>query len=106
VIIRLTLGGKDYIASYDEVTRATIGEMRTIKRETGMTIPQLHARLLALNGRTDDDMDLYAALVYLVMCRSGETVTWAEVDAIPIVDLAAGLTVVADGLAATRSDDG
>ena len=99
--IQLTLGGREYVASYDELTRVTIGEIRTIQRETGMTIPQLHARLSALNDRSGDDMDLYAALVYLLMRRSGENVTWADVDAIPVVDLAAGLAVLADEPAAT-----
>ena len=94
--IKLALGGKEYEATYDDVTKVTIGEIRTIKRETGMTIPELHARVLALNERTDDDIDLYAVLVYLLMSHSGQAVTWADVEAIPIVDLAAGLSVVPD----------
>jgi hypothetical protein len=75
----------------------TIGEIRTIKRETGLSITGLHAKLLSVKDADNvDDMDLYASLVYLLMSKSGETVTWADVEAIPIVDLAAGLSVLPD----------
>lgn len=105
VRIRLILDGREHVVDYDELTRVTIGELRTIKRETGMTLPALHARLLGLkdSGPGDDNIDLYAAMVYLVLCRAGEQVSWADVERIPLVDLAAGLTVEADP-AATRVD--
>jgi hypothetical protein len=98
VKLKLAVGGKEYVAEAASLTNVTIGELRTIKRETGMTLEQLHERLVLqpLGDASDNDIDLYAVLTYLLMSHSGEKVTWADVEAIPLVELAAGLSSVDD----------
>lgn len=100
--IKLTLGGKEYVTDVAEMTqKVTIGEIRTIKHETGMTPAALQAKLLELKNAGDstaenENWDVYTALVYLVMSRSGGHVTWADVERIPLVDLASGFSIVED----------
>lgn len=96
--LKLAVNGKEYVAEAASLTNVSIGELRTIKRETGMTLGQLHERLVLqpLGDASDYDIDLYAVLTYLLMSHSGEKVTWADVEAIPLVELAAGLSSVND----------
>lgn len=100
--LKLAVNGKEYVADAASLMNVTIGELRTIKRETGMTLEQLHERLVLqpLDDGADNDIDLYAVLTYLLMSHSGEKVTWADVEAIPLVELAAGLSSVGDEPAA------
>jgi hypothetical protein len=102
VKLKLAVNGKEYVAEAASLTNVTIGELRTIKRETGMTLDQLHERLVLqpLGDGGDNDIDLYAVLTYLLMSHSGAKVTWADVEAIPLVDLASGLSSVEDEPAA------
>jgi len=102
VRIKLAVGGKEHVADMAELlTRVTIGEIRAIKRETGMTTTALQNRLLEMQGAddeglTEENWDVYAALVYLILSRSGGHVSWADVDNIPLAELAAGLSVLPD----------
>jgi len=103
VRIELALAGKEHVVAdvLELVTGMTIGDIRTIKRETGMTVAALKDRILELKGGddgvpTEDDWDVYAALVYLILSRSGGRVSWAEVEDIPVAELAAGLSVLPD----------
>lgn len=97
---KLVLDGTEYVASYEAITRINIGELRTIKRETGLTVDQVHDKLTTLTKMdTDDpvmDIDLCAVFTYLLMSRSGHAVTWADVERIPLVELGAGFSVLDD----------
>jgi hypothetical protein len=102
VKIKLTLNGKEHVADLAEMlNKVTIGEVRTIKEKTGMTPAQLHKTLLELktadaDGSEDENWDVYTALVYLLMSRSSGRIAWADVESIPLVDLAAGFSVIPD----------
>ena len=112
VRIKLVLGGKEYSASsYSDLANMTIEEIRTIKERTGMTPSGLRVKLMEFAKLADspqgvagfDEMaaiDVCAALVYLLMARSGEKVTWADVERVPLLDLAAGFSIVEDEPAA------
>lgn len=95
--IKLTLDGKEYVANLaDLLTKVTIGEIRTIKRETGLTIEDVETRLTERSDGDADDWDVYAAMVYLILSRAGGHVTWDRVEMIPLAELAAGFTIVPD----------
>ncbi|MGH3427349.1 MAG: hypothetical protein ACRDQZ_07235 [Mycobacteriales bacterium] len=94
--ITLTLAGTEYTAAYDDLANMTIGEIRTIKRETGLSITELLAKIFTVKDDEDLDMDVLASLVYLVVSRSAAKLSWADVERIPLVELAAGLSVVPD----------
>lgn len=100
--IKLTVHGKEYIANVAELfTKMTIGEIRTIKRETGMTAEVLELKVRDLRPDGDDvpkdeDWDVYTALVYLIMSRSGGRVAWADVEDLPLAEIAEGWSVVED----------
>jgi hypothetical protein len=100
VRIKLVLSGKEHVADLaDMLNKVTIGEVRTIKEKTGMTPAQLHKTLLEFktanaNDPEDENWDVYAALVYLLMSRSSGRIAWADVESIPLVDLAAGFSVI------------
>jgi hypothetical protein len=102
VKIKLTLNGKEHAADVAEmITKVTIGEVRTIKEKTGMTPAKLQTKLLELKDAGADDpegenWDVYTALVYLLMSRSSGRIAWADVESIPLVDLAAGFSVIPD----------
>jgi hypothetical protein len=102
VKIELVLNGKEHVADLaDMLNKVTIGEVRTIKEKTGMTPAQLHKTLLELKTADtdepeDENWDVYTALVYLLMSRSSGRIAWADVENIPLVDLAAGFSVIPD----------
>ena len=115
--INLVLGGREYSADVAELASLSIGEIRAIKEHLGLTPSGLRANMMgfatlvesAKAGGEFDEMaavDVFAALVYLVMARSGEKVTWADVDAIPIAALAAGFSVVDAGPVPVLTDRG
>jgi hypothetical protein len=102
VKVKLVLNGKEHVADVAEMlNKVTIGEVRTIKQETGMTPAMLHTKLEELKRADPDDpgdesWDVYTALVYLLMSRSSGRIAWADVESIPLVDLAAGFSVIPD----------
>lgn len=114
VRIKLVLGGREYSADVADLASLSIGEIRAINEHLGLTPSGLRTNLMnfanliksAKDGGEFDEMaavDVFSALVYLVMARSGEKVTWADVDAIPIVALATGFSVVNDGPLPSRA---
>jgi hypothetical protein len=87
------------VAVVDEMFhQITIGQIRAIRRETGMTSEELLGKVLALKDAEkpggDEDWDVYTALVFLVLSRSDWHVTWADVERIPLVDIANGWSVI------------
>jgi hypothetical protein len=102
VSIKLTLNGKEYVANIaDLFTKMTIGEIRTIKRETGMTAEGLELKVRELKPDGDDvpqdeDWDIYTALVYLILSRSGGHIAWAAVEDLTLAEIAEGWSVVED----------
>jgi hypothetical protein len=97
--IKLSLGDREYVADIAELfTKMTIGEIRTIKRETGMTSDDLQTQVLALRDPDEDseNWDIYTSLVYLILSRSGGRTAWADVETIPLVDIVAGWSVIED----------
>lgn len=109
--IRLVLGGREYSAGEKDLGALTIGEIRSIEAHTGLTPSGLGAKFTELaatgaGGGGIDEMgvlDVFAVTVFLLMSRSGEPVTWDEVEAIPVVDLVAGFSVVGDEPAAVAN---
>ena len=87
--MKLTLGDKTYVSDLRPLKEPSIGEARAIKRATGLTIAGWNEGLENL-GQLDPDV--LAGLVFLLRRRAGETVDWAEIDAVPLADLAAGLS--------------
>jgi hypothetical protein len=86
--IKLALGDREYVCGLAELMEMEIGELRAIKAETGLTPSQLQHKLV--NFETDDDPDVFAALVYLLRSKSGEkNVSWAEVNSVPLSALSA-----------------
>lgn len=99
--IQIALGDKKYVAVVDEMfNQMTIGQIRAIRRETGLTSEDLLGKVLALKGAEkpggDEDWDVYTALVFLVLSRSDWHVTWADVERISLVDIANGWSVIDD----------
>ncbi len=97
--IQLSLSGREYVANIAELfTKMTIGEIRTIKRETGMDSEDLQTQVLALKDPDEgsENWDVYTALVYLILSRSGGRTAWADVENIPLVDIVAGWSLIED----------
>ena len=100
--IKLAVGGKEYVADVlDMIENVTIGEIRTIKRETGMTPDTLKQELLDLSEVDTDDpamqnWDLYTALVYLILSRASGGARWEDVERLPVIQLATGFSVIPD----------
>jgi hypothetical protein len=56
VKVKLVLNGKEHVADVAEMlNKVTIGEVRTIKQETGMTPAMLHTKLEELKRADPDD---------------------------------------------------
>lgn len=99
--IQIALGDKNYVADVGAMfNQMTIGQIRAIRRETGLTSDELLGKVLALKDAEkpggDEDWDVYTALVFLVLSRSDWHVTWADVERIPLVDIANGWSVLDD----------
>lgn len=88
--MKLVLDGHEYSSPILDLYRVTIGEARTIKRCTGLTLADWRLGLLTW-GR--EDPDVLAGLVYLLRSRAGETVDWYELEQINAQDVVDGLTV-------------
>lgn len=99
--IQIALGDKKYVADVGEMfNQMTIGQIRAIRRETGLPSDELLDKVLGLKDVDQpggaEDWDVYTALVFLVLSRSDWHVTWADVERIPLVDIANGWSVVDD----------
>jgi hypothetical protein len=98
--ITVTVDGKSYSTTAESLFNLTIGECRVIKRECGMTTGQWIDTLEMMakkpkRGQKGPEMDetVLAILMYLLRSRAGEPVTWADVEAMRILDIADGLSV-------------
>lgn len=96
--IKLKLGDKEYASTLADMSNLSIGEIRAIKRETGMSAEQFGARFgeFADMDPKDPDMDLIVGLVYLLRRRSGDKCTWADAEDVPAVHLRDAFSVVDD----------
>jgi hypothetical protein len=99
VKLQIVLGDKTYVADVAEMfNKMTIGQIRAIRRETGMTSDVLLSKVLALKDAekpgNHEDWDVNTALVFLVLSRSDWHVTWADVERIPLMDIVNGWSVI------------
>lgn len=89
--MKLTLHGKVYQSGFASLGRLTIGDARVIKREFGMSIDEVQARLMNMAAGSASDinsqLDMLAIIAYLVTSRSGDPVSFDELDRISIEDL-------------------
>jgi hypothetical protein len=90
---RFTLDGTDYPFDPAALFDLTIGEARSIKAHTGLTLTDWHQGL-ALSYRGDPDV--LAGIVWLVRRRAGEVVDWAEIDRISTESLLGSVIDVDD----------
>lgn len=86
--MKLTLGDKVYESDLAALVEVTIGEARTIKGQTGLTIRGWEEGLKDL---ASVDPDVIAGLVWLLRSRAGEAVDWTEINALTINELATAL---------------
>jgi len=88
--VRLVLCETVYRQSMLDLLKLSIGEARTIKRHTGMTIADWRLKFALLS---QEDPDVFAALAYLFRSRAGETVTtdWSDINKLPAQDIISGL---------------
>lgn len=83
--MKLTLNGQEYQAPVFSLLNVSVGEARTIKRQTGMTISDWRLGLLTIERQ---DPDVLAAVVFILRHRAGEDVDWADVDKLSTMELA------------------
>ncbi len=86
--MKLTLNGTTYESRLMQLFMMSIGEARTIKRQTGLTIADWQAGVKSLDRV---DPDVFVSLVYLLKSRAGETVDWDELNALPVLTVIQGL---------------
>lgn len=89
--MKLTLGDKEYTSTLMGLYELSIGEARTIKRNTGMTITEWQLGLALFSRR--EDADILAGLVFLLRSRAGEQVAWSDIDTLPIKSVKEGFDV-------------
>ena len=88
--ITLTLGGRTYTSGLVDLVQVSIGEARTIKKATGMTIADWRDTFRRVDR---EDPDLLIGMVYLMRTRAGETAEWSDLDHMPVKDLMAAFDV-------------
>jgi hypothetical protein len=86
--VKLSLDGREYQAKAYSLFDLSIGEARTIKRNTGMSISEWRLGLMTLHR---EDPDVLAGIVFVLRHRAGEQVDWAEMENISTQTLIAGL---------------
>jgi hypothetical protein len=86
--VKLSLDGREYQAKTYSLFDLSIGEARTIKRNTGMSISEWRLGLMTLHR---EDPDVLAGIVFVLRHRAGEQVDWAEMENISTQTLIAGL---------------
>lgn len=85
--MKLTLEGTTYESPILALFKMSIGEARTIKRNTGLTILGWQEGLKAMD---QIDPDICIGLIYLLRSRAGETVDWDALDELPVADVLGG----------------
>lgn len=89
--MKLTLHGKVYQAGFASLGQLTIGDARVIKREFGLSIKDVQARIESMSSSSaldiNSQLDMLAILAYLVTSRTGDPVGFDVLDRIPIEDL-------------------
>jgi hypothetical protein len=86
--VKLSLDEREYQAKAYSLFDLSIGEARTIKRNTGMSISEWRLGLMTLHR---EDPDVLAGIVFVLRHRAGEQVDWAEMENISTQTLIAGL---------------
>lgn len=87
-MLTLTVNGKPYRCELVDLFSLSIGESRTIKRETGMSITVWLEKLQDFG-----DPDVLASVLYLVLSRAGEVVEWSELDDMSLTDVMRGFAL-------------
>lgn len=89
--LQLVLNGRTYRLDPASLADLTFREAREIKQHTGFRISDWAREIGNLN---EIDSDAFRGLVYLMRTRAGETFDWSELDDMPILEFAKGLSSV------------
>lgn len=86
--MKLTLDDVEYESRLIDMFTMSIGEARTIKRQTGLTVGDYHDGLKTLDRL---DPDIFLSMVFLLKSRAGETVDWDVLNELPLMAVMQGL---------------
>ena len=86
--MKLTLGESTYSEDVLSLYRLSIGEIRAIKRHTGMTFADWKFGLVTYFR---EDPDFLLGLVYVMKRRAGETPDWTALEQVNAQDIVDGL---------------